>query len=419
MLNKYKVFLCTPGIFLILILLIHLKYESENFPKKQITEIKLQLDKNKSFDNIDQLDNLENLSNDFDGRANEYITYTLNSGDSLQKVFLKFGLPISDLNQIKDKLPINKKIYPGQLIEWKQSHQNSKIIEFNIYHNQSEIDNFEWKNNYYQYRKILKRGVKIDRYVKGYIENNFYQSAIKKGLNATQIHEIGQALSHKINLSKDVKKNDQFIVLMEEEILKKNIISSRVKAVLYEQNNTKIFAFKYNNKFYNEKGFRNLSKFLPYPTKKLYRISSHFNPRRLHPVTKRITPHRGIDYAMPTGTRVHSVGHGIVIASHKNRYSGNIISIKHTGGYITKYLHLHKRIVKKGQRVKKGQLIGLSGNTGISTGPHLHFEILKHNKHLDPYRVSKMIKQQVQNRKKFYAQTSPIKQKLIGELENG
>ena len=106
MLNKYKVFLFTLGVFFILILLIYLKYESDKFPKKQITEIKLQIDKNKSFDNINQLDNLENLSNDFDGRANEYITYTLNSGDSLQKVFIKFGLPISDLNQIKDKLPI-------------------------------------------------------------------------------------------------------------------------------------------------------------------------------------------------------------------------------------------------------------------------------------------------------------------------
>ena len=188
MLNKYKVFLFTLSAFLIFILLIYLKYVSEKATKSQVTEIKLQVDENKSLDDLVQLDNLENLSNDFDSRVNEYITYTLKSGDSLQKVFIKFGLPISDLNQIKDKLGFKKKIYPGQLIEWKQSPQHLKILEFNIYRNQSEIDNFEWKNKHYQYRKIVKRGVKVDRYVKQPIRRLTEVAGVNKSLKHYRKH---------------------------------------------------------------------------------------------------------------------------------------------------------------------------------------------------------------------------------------
>ena len=114
------------------------------------------------------------------------------------------------------------------------------------------------------------------------------------------------------------------------------------------------------------------------------RVSSGFNLRRLHPITKKVKPHRGIDYAAATGTPIFSVGDGRVSASGYSEANGNFVFIRHGDTYQTKYLHLHKRNVKKGQRVKQGQIIGSVGCTGLCTGPHLHYEFLVNGVHRNP-----------------------------------
>jgi len=127
--------------------------------------------------------------------------------------------------------------------------------------------------------------------------------------------------------------------------------------------------------YYNAQGESLVPALLRYPTKKKYRISSHFNPRRVHPVTGRVKPHNGVDFAMPTGTPILSTGHGRVTRVASHRYAGKYIDIDEFGPYSTRFLHLSKILVKKGQQVERGQVIALSGNTGRSTGPHLHYEL--------------------------------------------
>lgn len=114
------------------------------------------------------------------------------------------------------------------------------------------------------------------------------------------------------------------------------------------------------------------------------RISSNFNPRRLHPIHKTVRPHRGTDYAASRGTPVYASGKGRVITSTYNRASGNYVVIQHSNNITTKYLHLNKRKVKKGQRVNQKQLIGTVGSTGYSTAPHLHYEFLLNGVHRNP-----------------------------------
>ena len=114
------------------------------------------------------------------------------------------------------------------------------------------------------------------------------------------------------------------------------------------------------------------------------RISSNFNPARLHPISKTVKPHRGTDYAASTGTPVWAAGNGGVIPPSYTNANGNYVIIQHGNNIQTKYLHLQKRYVSKGDRVRQKQKIGTVGSTGFSTAPHLHYEFLLDGVHRNP-----------------------------------
>jgi len=132
--------------------------------------------------------------------------------------------------------------------------------------------------------------------------------------------------------------------------------------------------------YYSRDGSSLQSAFLRSPLKFSARVSSHFSYRRLHPILKVYRPHYGTDYAAPTGTPVYSVADGRVVFSGRSGGGGNVIKIRHANGFMTEYLHLSRRLVRVGQRVKQGQRIGLVGSTGLATGPHLDFRLLQHGR---------------------------------------
>jgi murein DD-endopeptidase len=121
-----------------------------------------------------------------------------------------------------------------------------------------------------------------------------------------------------------------------------------------------------------------------FPTAKQFRISSNFNPRRLNPVTGRVAPHKGVDFAMPQGTPVLAVGDGEVVMAKRSGAAGYFVAIRHGRTYTTRYMHLKKLLVQPGQKVKRGDRIALSGNTGRSTGPHLHYEVWVNQQAVNP-----------------------------------
>ena len=132
---------------------------------------------------------------------------------------------------------------------------------------------------------------------------------------------------------------------------------------------------------------RNMRKaFLRAPLNFSY-ISSNYNPRRMHPVLKRIRPHNGTDYYAPPGTPVYAAGDGTVIRSAYSKTNGHHVFIKHANSIVTKYLHFTRRTVKQGQKVKQGQTIGTVGSTGLATGPHLHYEFVVNGVHRNPRTV--------------------------------
>lgn len=123
--------------------------------------------------------------------------------------------------------------------------------------------------------------------------------------------------------------------------------------------------------------------FYPLP-KGSYRVSSKFNLARRHPVLMYVRKHEGVDFAAPRGTKVYAAADGIVQLSKYSRSAGKYIIVNHQNGYTTSYMHLSRRYVSNGDKVKKGQVIGLVGNTGISTGNHLHYEIRENGTAFDP-----------------------------------
>lgn len=160
---------------------------------------------------------------------------------------------------------------------------------------------------------------------------------------------------------------------------------SQLIGVRLQTNGKSYYAFRAEDgRYYDSEGNGLERGFLRFPTAKQFRVSSQFNPRRVNPVTGRVAPHKGVDFAMPVGTPVLAVGDGEVIVSKYSGAAGNFIAIRHGRQYTTRYMHLRQLLVKPGQKVKRGDRIALSGNTGRSTGPHLHFEMWVNQQAVNP-----------------------------------
>jgi murein DD-endopeptidase MepM/ murein hydrolase activator NlpD len=141
-------------------------------------------------------------------------------------------------------------------------------------------------------------------------------------------------------------------------------------------------------RYFDEKGEMPTKAFLRYPVQ-FTRISSVFSHARFHPVLQISRPHNGVDFAAPIGTPVRTVGDGVVLFAGWNKSGGNMIKIAHDSRYTTEYMHLSKisSNVRKGSRVTRGSVIGALGNTGLSSGPHLHFGLFDKGKYVDPMKA--------------------------------
>jgi len=192
-------------------------------------------------------------------------------------------------------------------------------------------------------------------------------------------------LFRKVVNFKRIRLGDKLIVYYtEKRRLGKFFGEQRIEAAMIEEGGKKRYQFlALDGKYYNEKGkTTNTSSFIVPCSYK--RISSRFTKKRWHPILKRYRAHHGIDYATPTGTTIKAAYSGEVIFAGRKGGYGKTVIIKHSGGYKTLYAHLNSYKVHVGKRVKTGECIAYSGNTGRSTGPHLHFGLSVNNRWIDP-----------------------------------
>jgi len=225
----------------------------------------------------------------------------------------------------------------------------------------------------------------------GVIQTSLFMAAKDAGLNDAMIMKLANIFGWDIDFVLDIRDGDRFMLVYEKlyrdgEFLRDgNILAAtffnqgeRFQAIHFEDGEVA---------GYFAPDGRNMRKaFLRAPLNFSY-ISSGFNPRRRHPVLKRIRAHNGIDYYAPRGTPVYAAGEGTVTRSDYSAANGHHVFIKHANSIETKYLHFTKRKVKKGQRVKQGQTIGYVGSTGLATGPHLHYEFVVNGVHRNPRTV--------------------------------
>ncbi|XBC39023.1 MAG: peptidoglycan DD-metalloendopeptidase family protein [Buchnera aphidicola (Nurudea shiraii)] len=221
----------------------------------------------------------------------------------------------------------------------------------------------------------------------GEISKRSFENSKSFGLDINEIQNIIEIIKYQINYHK-LKINNPFSFLIKKNILDIKVYKNKIIGFKIHNNKLNYYGVVANNgKFYDHQGYSLTETFLKFPSFKRYRISSSFNLHRLNPITKKISQHQGIDIAMPVGTPILSIGNGEITKIKSSTVEGKYVTIKHNFHYVTKYMHLKTILVKVGDKVKKGEKIGLSGNTGYSTGPHLHYEIWLNNRVINPEKL--------------------------------
>ncbi|BAF69457.1 peptidoglycan DD-metalloendopeptidase family protein [Nitratiruptor sp. SB155-2] len=241
--------------------------------------------------------------------------------------------------------------------------------------------------------------------------------AIKKvtGGNGRLAGEFVRAFRNApIDFCRNIHSGDRLAILYEQKFRLGDFFGMpRIKAGVVEALGKKYYVFNYQERYYDEKG-RELETFFLIRPVRHARITSRFTRKRWHPILHKYRAHLGVDFGAPRGTHVYAAGNGRVIFSGRKGGYGNVIIIAHADGYRTLYAHLQKRLVRRGRRVKQGSLIGLVGNTGLSTGPHLHFGLYKNGRAINPLRVVKITKSKLKGKrlKMFKTMTKRYKEEL-------
>lgn len=244
---------------------------------------------------------------------------------------------------------------------------------------------------------------------------SFSVAAHDAGLTYNEIRQITDLFSGRVLFTKQIQPGDSVRVLFSED--KGNGKINAIELKLRKVGTLTAFRNLTDDRFYDENGYNTSTKtFRRFPIDGKVIISSHFNPNRKHPVTGKVRPHNGTDFAVRVGTPIVSPADGIVEIAKYSRSAGYYIVMRHHNSYSTVYMHLSKLLVKPGQRVKIGQVIARSGNTGISTGPHLHYELRRNGRAVNAMRVTLPANEDVavakKNRARFDANVAVFKKEL-------
>lgn len=322
-------------------------------------------------------------------RIQNQFSYTVVRGDKLKDVLEQSGLGSATANALEKKFPQLKSLQAGQQFYWILDN-DGELEYMNWLVSEKEEKIFERKSkNQFAVQTIEKQGVWKQDVVKGTIKGDFNSSLKEVGLAQRQINQLASGLQWQIATNK-LKKGDRFAILVKREYINGKVTGlGNVEAIHIISGKTSYYAIQADNGRYYSRHGETLGKgFSRHPLQFTPRVSSGFNPRRLHPVTRRVAPHKGVDFAVPSGTPIVAPADGVVEhVAYQANGAGRYIKIRHGGQYTTVYMHLSKSLVKVGQSVKKGERIALSGNTGRSTGAHLHYEFHINGRPVNPMTV--------------------------------
>ena len=372
------------SLFLIIIC-ISLSNYFTNFKKKQNFEFQKLLEN--TYLNKTTLSIIENLNPRY-----EDIIVKVKKGDSFQKILNKIEIENNEKKKILKEVLKKKNVTSlseGQKIIFKIDKRNTKkIIELliEISKTKSIMYSLNKNSNLFEYKEIQKSLKKLISYKESDIKNSLYESSIKNGIQPNIILDFARVYGFQVDFQRDIWKNDSF-QLMYETFLDDDGRIVETGNIIYANLNLQgkdipLYGFKTKEGYdYFDNFGKSIKKSLMKTPINGARLSSSFGMRK-HPILGFNKMHRGTDFAAPEGTPIMASGDGKIVRARWCGGGGNCIKIKHNSTYSTVYAHLSKfaRIAKEGNRVRQGQIIGYVGSTGMSTGPHLHYEVIENGK---------------------------------------
>ena len=326
------------------------------------------------------------------------IKYTIKKNDSVEKILNQFNIRNEEVKEISLKLKQKKltNIYSGRelkLIYKKLENQTNSVVSllFPI-NNTISIEVRKSKNKFIVKENILQL-YKREVVVKSVINNNLYSSAIQSGIEPNIIIEFARIFGFEVDFQRDIRKGDWFELLYEkfeddnERVRDTGKIIYASMFVNGEEINLYHFKDKNSDDFFNIKG-QSITKSLMKTPINGARLSSSFGMRK-HPILGYNKMHRGTDFAAPSGTPIMASGSGTITRARWCGGGGNCVKIRHNSTYETIYAHMKSfaKGIKEGKKVKQGQIIGYVGSTGMSTGPHLHYEVVVNGKKVNSQRL--------------------------------
>ncbi|WP_458258958.1 peptidoglycan DD-metalloendopeptidase family protein [Vibrio rotiferianus] len=320
--------------------------------------------------------------------------YQIQAGDNLSSIFSQLGFGYSSLMKVMETdlnfLALDT-LKPGNTLRFWRNEETGDLEKMELQFSIADKAVYQRNNDgSYDFKDVSIPGVWHQQPLVGVINGSFSSSANRLGLTTAEIGQVVNLLKEQVNFGKDLRAGDRFEVVRRSQTID-GIATGKneIEAIKIYNRGREISAYLHTDgQFYNAEGESLQRAFQRYPVSRSWRISSSFNPKRLHPVTGRVAPHNGTDWAVPIGTPVEATGDGTVIMTRKHPYAGNYVVIEHGSKYKTRYLHLSKILVKKGQKVSRGQRIGLSGKTGRVTGPHLHYELIEYGRPVNAMRAN-------------------------------
>ncbi len=314
------------------------------------------------------------------------------SGDNLSTIFRRVGLTPQDVYRISKATKKSKaltKLMPGQRLDFVINQGRIEKILHIINPLQRDLVSLN-SDGGYDIERIERELEVRQQFAKGTIQNSLFVDGQKAGLSQKKLMEMAKIFGWDIDFALDIRAGDSFVVLYETTYLDdKPFGEGEILAAQFINQGRVVNAIRHSDgNYYNEQGYSMRKAFLRSPVD-FFRISSKYNLKRKHPILNVVRPHRGVDYAAPTGTPIKASGDGKVIWKGTKGGYGRTIIIQHAGIYTTLYAHMSKyhSKISKGSRVKQGQVIGYIGSSGVSTGPHLHYEFRVNGVHKNPLKV--------------------------------
>jgi murein DD-endopeptidase MepM/ murein hydrolase activator NlpD len=317
-------------------------------------------------------------------------------GDSLSKILSKKGISAQDIHKVSQADKKQKTLLqmrPGQTIHFTKNEKNGELTQLTLVQNRLDSVTFKRNDNVFERSEISRKPEIIQTYKEAEINNSLFVDGLKSGIEQSLLIELANIFGWDIDFALDIRKGDSLSVLYEEKFLDgEKIGHGNIIATQFINNGRTYQAIRYETKggahYYTPDGLAMRKTFIRTPVD-FTRISSKFNPNRLHPIFKTSKPHRGVDYAAASGTPVKAAGDGKISFAGKQNGYGNVVIIDHGRGYQTLYAHLRgfARGTRRGATVSQGKIIAYVGQTGWATGPHLHYEFRINGTHKNPVTV--------------------------------